>query len=53
MGMLFSTYFLLNKSIRKQFKKYFIYLFLKRGKGRWKEGEKHQLVASHSCLDWD
>ena len=47
-------------------KKYFIYLFLERGKGRGKEGEKHQcVVASHMpptgdlaynpdmCPDWE
>ena len=46
--------------------KNYIYLFLKRGKGRMKEGEKHQcVVASHStptgdlarnpgmCPDWE
>ena len=31
----------------------FIYLFLERGKGREKEGEKHRLVASHRQLTWD
>ena len=36
------------------FKKDFIYLFLERGEGREKEGEKHQcVVASRVSPTWD
>ena len=29
------------------------YLFIERGKGREKEGEKHRLVASYMHPDWE
>ena len=36
------------------FVKDFTYLFLERGEGEEKEGEKHQcVVASHVCPDWE